>query len=380
MPKYEHVEHGEHAEHGGIFGRSLGRLVGRAAPAVMRNIETEALVESLDVDAIVDALDVDALIARVDVNRIADRLDLDLLVSRLDVNAIADRLDLDLLVSRLDVNAIADRLDLDALVDRLDVNRIADRLDLDALLSEMELIPLMSRGTQEMALSTLDLARRQLVRLDGAGSAVVDRVLGRSGADAVLGPAAALQSDAPIPEGLPTRRDVSGHFAGPFSRLVSHALDASASVALFGLAGAVLGFFYDAITRDERQLTIAPWLGWTLFAIWVFLWFWLPLAATGRSPAKALVGLRVLRGDGTRIGPWRALVRVLCLPWSMALLGLGLFGIVLGRRRRAMHDVIADTVVVYDWGTRRAEQPVPLRARLAARRSAEESVAAASTT
>ena len=52
--------------------------------------------------------------------------------------------------------------------------------------------------------------------------------------------------------------------------------------------------------------------------------------------------------------------RVLVLPISLASFGLGLVGIVIGKERRALHDVAAGTVVVYDWGDRPAEMPAPL--------------------
>jgi uncharacterized RDD family membrane protein YckC len=35
-------------------------------------------------------------------------------------------------------------------------------------------------------------------------------------------------------------------------------------------------------------------------------------------------------------------------------LGLGFIGILLGRNRRALHDVIAGTVVIYSWDARAA--------------------------
>ena len=46
---------------------------------------------------------------------------------------------------------------------------------------------------------------------------------------------------------------------------------------------------------------------------------------------------------------------------------LGLLGLVLGRERRTLHDLVAGTVVVYDWGERQAEQPVSIRDQLSAR-------------
>jgi len=55
----------------------------------------------------------------------------------------------------------------------------------------------------------------------------------------------------------------------------------------------------------------------------------------------------------------------LAFPLSFLLLGLGFVGIVIGRERRALHDVIAGTTVVYDWDARSA------RLRLLTRQAAE---------
>jgi uncharacterized RDD family membrane protein YckC len=78
-----------------------------------------------------------------------------------------------------------------------------------------------------------------------------------------------------------------------------------------------------------------------------FGYFWLSTAATGRTPGKALLGLRVLRGDGDTVGGGAAFVRALVFPVSFVF-GLGFVGVIGGRSRRALHDVAARTVVVYD--------------------------------
>jgi uncharacterized RDD family membrane protein YckC len=54
------------------------------------------------------------------------------------------------------------------------------------------------------------------------------------------------------------------------------------------------------------------------------------------------------------VGTKRGLLRTLAFPLSFLLLGLGFLGILLGRDRRALHDVIADTAVVYCWDAREA--------------------------
>jgi uncharacterized RDD family membrane protein YckC len=47
-------------------------------------------------------------------------------------------------------------------------------------------------------------------------------------------------------------------------------------------------------------------------------------------------------------------VRTLALPLSFPFLGLGFAGILQGDRRRALHDAIAGTAVIYSWDARAA--------------------------
>jgi uncharacterized RDD family membrane protein YckC len=54
------------------------------------------------------------------------------------------------------------------------------------------------------------------------------------------------------------------------------------------------------------------------------------------------------------------LIRVLVYPLSFLVLGLGLLGVVFNPQRRAWHDRLAKTTVVYDWGSRTVTMPTPL--------------------
>jgi uncharacterized RDD family membrane protein YckC len=67
-----------------------------------------------------------------------------------------------------------------------------------------------------------------------------------------------------------------------------------------------------------------------------------------------ILGVQVVGQDGSHAGTKRGLVRTLAFPLSFFLLGLGFLGVLLGRDRRALHDVIAGTAVVYDWDGREA--------------------------
>ena len=337
-------------------------------------IDVDALVDRLDVNLIAERLDIDALVERLDVNLIADRLDLDALIERLDVNLIADRLDLDALIERLDINKIAAQLDIDALIDRLDINEIAERIDLDALIARLNMAQLTAGATQDVATSGLDLVRRQVMRADATVEATVDRLLRRE-PDArpeAPGDLAIPEVAEPEPAIKPgtrpeRRRDVSGHYAGPVTRLLALAGDSFASLAVFGSLGAVTLYLLTALFGLDVTFSSGGWVTQALLVLWLFLWFSVPVALFGRTAAMALAGLAVVTRDGGVVHRRAAIIRALVTPISLLFFGLGLIGMVVGRERRTLQDVAAGTVVVYDWGARQAEQPATVRDMLSAR-------------
>jgi uncharacterized RDD family membrane protein YckC len=84
------------------------------------------------------------------------------------------------------------------------------------------------------------------------------------------------------------------------------------------------------------------------------------LTTAGRTPGMAVMGLRMLRSDGRPVGLRQVLKR---LATFYVTLGLGSFLIPLSERRRALHDIVAGTVVVYDWGDRTLDVERALEAR-----------------
>lgn len=331
----------------------IGSVVGRVAPVVMRQIDTNDLVDALDVDVI------------------AADLDLDALIERLDVNAIAARLDLDALVARLDVNEIANRLDLDALLARIDVDKIAGRLDLEALVGRLDMAKLTAGAGQDVAVSGLDLVRRQIVRADATVDGVVGRVLRRAPGGRPESPGG-LAVDADARGGGPAdphelqRRDVSGHYAGPVTRILSVVADVAAVVTLNAGLAAVIAFFVGSILGADLSSRATAILSLGSLSALFLAWFWPTVALFGRTPAMALLGIAVVSREGGVVGGARALVRALVLPVSI-LVPVLFLGLVLGRERRTLHDLVAGTTVVYDWGAREAEQPVTIREQLSAR-------------
>jgi uncharacterized RDD family membrane protein YckC len=68
----------------------------------------------------------------------------------------------------------------------------------------------------------------------------------------------------------------------------------------------------------------------------------------GQTPGMAVMGLRLLRADGRKVGLKQAVKRAATFYLT---LGLGSLLIPVSSRRRALHDIVAGTVVVYDWGS-----------------------------
>jgi len=158
------------------------------------------------------------------------------------------------------------------------------------------------------------------------------------------------------------RLTVTGHYSGAVSRAVAALLDLLFIFVSYtlGVAGVnlLLSIFTDKSLNTNSS---APRATIALLA-WAFVYTFGFLVITGRTPGKAIVGMRVVEKDGGPLHAGRAFVRVLLMPLSLALAGLGLLWIIFQRHHRALHDLIAGTAVVYDWGERPAELPGPLSA------------------
>lgn len=326
---------------------------------LLDRVTVDRLLDRITVDALADRLTVDRLLERVDVNALLDRIDPDRLLDRVDPDRLLDRIDVDALVGRVDVDAMIQRVDVDAIVDRVDVDRIVERADLGGIVAQ---------STRGITASTLDLVRRQVVGVDEVITRLAGRAVRRDPDTDPDGPPALVAGRVAARRGREEAL-VSGHYAGPLARAAALALDVSTMIFTFGL-GTALGSWVVSLLLG-RQVDLGAGTTWwsaTLLTAWSLLWFAVPLAVAGRTFGKAIVGLRVVRRDGSPLRPGQALARVLVTPFSFALFGLGLVGAVLGRERRALHDVLSGSVEVIDWGDRPAELPGPLSSWLAHRR------------
>jgi uncharacterized RDD family membrane protein YckC len=150
------------------------------------------------------------------------------------------------------------------------------------------------------------------------------------------------------------RESLQGRYSGFASRFVAFAVDVGVGLGVFTLALAAISFTARVLTGKDIAWNRGDIWVVIAYAVWEFIYFAYSWAASGRTAGMALFGVRVVRDDGTDASGRRAVVRTLALPLSFLLLGLGFAGILVGERRRALHDVIAGTAVIYSWDARAA--------------------------
>jgi uncharacterized RDD family membrane protein YckC len=161
-----------------------------------------------------------------------------------------------------------------------------------------------------------------------------------------------------------------GQYAGPFSRLAAYALDAVLVSALYSVVTAAVVWILELIvSQDFDASDLGTGASTALLLVWSFLYFFVPWAVSGRTPGMMVLGLRVVRRDGSPLDPGHAFLRALTLPLSFLPLGLGLIGILVGREHRALHDVLAKTTVVYAWDAQKARLRRLARARASGARA-----------
>jgi uncharacterized RDD family membrane protein YckC len=157
------------------------------------------------------------------------------------------------------------------------------------------------------------------------------------------------------------RGQVTGHYAGPLSRLLAFVADILFVWFAFVLLAAGISFVVDLFfTVDTSQSSGLGLIGLLVLVIWAFAYMWFSLSVAGRTFGMALVGLRVLDRQGKTLTGRQAFVRTLVFPFSFLFFGLGFIGIFVSPTHRTLHDAAAGSVVVYDWGDRPAEMPAPL--------------------
>jgi uncharacterized RDD family membrane protein YckC len=147
---------------------------------------------------------------------------------------------------------------------------------------------------------------------------------------------------------------LEGHYAGIVTRLVAFVIDVAIIALVFAIGGHILEYLLSVVLHRTVRFSDAALYPDIILALWAFLYFAYPLAVSGRTCGMGVVGVRVVQANGRDLSARRAIVRTLALPLSFLLLCFGFLLIVLRGDRRALHDLIAGSSVVYAWDARAA--------------------------
>lgn len=135
-------------------------------------------------------------------------------------------------------------------------------------------------------------------------------------------------------------------YAGVASRGVALAIDSLAALVIYASASALLAVIASLVGGIGSHWLAGSLLGigWTLFAGAYFVLFW---SAAGQTPGMRLMHVRVLRPSDGGVSAARAIVRAIGLALAIIPLFAGFLPALFDRRRRALPDYLAGTVVLY---------------------------------
>ena len=158
-----------------------------------------------------------------------------------------------------------------------------------------------------------------------------------------------------------TGPSLQGQYAGFVSRTLAFMIDLTVvllAVTLLTLAISLFVTFFNLGNLIDRILGDSPTLQSLLrvltavfsFGFVAFIYGTLSMTVTGGlSLGRGLMGVRVVRLDGTPISFWRASLRYFALYLAALPLALGLLWVIWDDKRQGWHDKIAKTCVIYDW-------------------------------
>lgn len=139
-------------------------------------------------------------------------------------------------------------------------------------------------------------------------------------------------------------------YAGFVSRVAAGVIDTVVFAVLSGATLLFLQAFTAMIaTKPFGDVAVEPGAAATVISVLLAAYFAGSWAVTGRTAGEAIMGLRVVRNDGRPVKLLRAYVRFMCAFVSLAACGIGFAWMLVDNRRRTWQDIVARTVVVYDF-------------------------------
>jgi uncharacterized RDD family membrane protein YckC len=145
---------------------------------------------------------------------------------------------------------------------------------------------------------------------------------------------------------------VSLPYAGFGLRLVSGVLDLIVLTSVFFLFVSLAGFYLLLQTDWGRESDFTNGEGYravaiiSLFALFLPIYFVVLWSWHGQTIGQMATRIAVTDRNGYHISAWHSIIRTVTWPLSVIPLGLGLVPILFDDESRALHDMLAGTVVV----------------------------------
>jgi uncharacterized RDD family membrane protein YckC len=137
-------------------------------------------------------------------------------------------------------------------------------------------------------------------------------------------------------------------YAGLATRTLAFAADAAIINVVAWFVAAVVALGLSLLEVPDGVVTALAAIGAALAILWTFAYFVFFWTSTGQTPGNRLLGIRVAGATTAQpIHARRAALRVAALPLSALPLCAGFLMILVDRRRRALHDRLVGTVVLY---------------------------------
>ena len=138
-------------------------------------------------------------------------------------------------------------------------------------------------------------------------------------------------------------------YAGFWKRVAAYIVDSL----IVGIAGAVIGGGVGAILGGGfdigNSLAFQGMFNVIGIILGVSYYAWFHASGNQATPGKMAVGIKVARSDGKPISFMRGIGRYFALIPSGLILGIGFLMAAFTERKRSLHDMICDTVVVDKW-------------------------------
>ncbi len=180
--------------------------------------------------------------------------------------------------------------------------------------------------------------------------------------------------------GMDSRRGLMGQYAGIVTRGVALIIDILIVIVAALVINASISLPLDFFLGINKQSCAVGFTGagnWGFLRTWLcFIFDWIVIAvavltgpvyfiflstAGGQTVGKYVMGVRIVRVDGKQMGYVKAFVRYVGYFVSIATLGIGFIWVIFDAQRRALHDHMAGTCVIYSW---RAQQNMMMLGRI----------------